>query len=262
MDESDYREVADASPDLSRDLNALIASLRTAGVDRFDPVRLHYIDALARRAATHRGSVRRMLDAKLAKALATLKERFEQAQCDARQAVARNSQQYPDAASDLQQLLAAGDFNGLRQCIGSLKTREQCASLSALVHQLEQHSPETGYPFVGARRGMNAAAPAAHTGVQAGNRAELKTIRKFRNIWSKLSADKQVAQALEQAPTNAGPINSHMLVLRSLAMMRDISPDYLNRFISYADTLLCLDQGEKEKPVMPKKQKAVKAAKK
>jgi hypothetical protein len=50
-----------------------------------------------------------------------------------------------------------------------------------------------------------------------------------------------VAQALDQAPKNAGPINSHMLVLRSLALMRDIAPDYLNRFMSYVDTLLCLD---------------------
>ena len=70
-----------------------------------------------------------------------------------------------------------------------------------------------------------------------------------------------MAQALGQAPANAGPINSHMLVLRSLALMRDISPDYLNRFLSYADTLLCLDPGEKEKPAAAKKPPAAKAAK-
>ena len=75
-------------------------------------------------------------------------------------------------------------------------------------------------------------------------RTELKSVRNFRNTWSKLSAQKQVSQALGQAPKNAGPINSHMLVLRSLELMRDISPDYLNRFMSYADTLLCLDQAD------------------
>ena len=74
------------------------------------------------------------------------------------------------------------------------------------------------------------------------SRTELKSVRNFRDTWSKLSAQKQVSQALGQAPKNAGPINSHMLVLRSLELMRDISPDYLNRFMSYADTLLCLDQ--------------------
>jgi hypothetical protein len=256
MDESESRKIADASPDSSRDLNALIASLRTAGADRFDPVRLHYIDVLAKRATAHQGSVRRMLDAKLATALAAFRERFEQAQCVARETVARHVQQYPHAANELQRLLDVGDFNGLRQCIATLKTREQCASLSALVRQLEQHAPESAYALVGTNAGANA-------GTHTGTRSELKTLRKFRNTWSKLSADKQVTQALEQAPANAGPINSHMLVLRSLALMRDISPDYLNRFMSYADTLLCLDQGEKEKekPVVPKKQKAAKVTK-
>jgi hypothetical protein len=76
-------------------------------------------------------------------------------------------------------------------------------------------------------------------------RPELRSVRNFRNTWSKLSVKKQVSQALTQAPKNAGPLNSHRVALRSLAFMRDISPDYLNRFMSHVDTLLCLDQGEK-----------------
>lgn len=247
MDEPDHREIADASLDSSADFDALIASLRIAGADRFDPVRLHYIEVLAKRASTHQGSVKRMLDARLTQALATLKERFDQARCDAEETVARCVQQYPHAADDLQRFFAVGDFKELRRLIATLKAREQCASLSALVRRLEQHAPE------------NADARVAEN---AGPRSELKTIRKFRSTWAKLSVDKQVAQALEQAPKNAGPINSHMLVLRSLALMRDISPDYLNRFMSYADTLLCLDQGEKEKPGMPKKRQVTRPAKK
>jgi hypothetical protein len=78
-------------------------------------------------------------------------------------------------------------------------------------------------------------------------RPDLKATRYFRETWSKISVDKRVTQALTQAPKNAGPINSHNLVLRSLALMRDISPDYLNQFTSYVDTLLCLDQCEKAK---------------
>ncbi len=77
-------------------------------------------------------------------------------------------------------------------------------------------------------------------------RVELKSVQRFRNTWSKLSANKQVTHALDQGPKNAGPINSHMLMLRSLTLMRDISPDYLTRFVSYVDTLLCLDQADKQ----------------
>jgi hypothetical protein len=85
---------------------------------------------------------------------------------------------------------------------------------------------------------------AGQANVAIGQRPELKSIKNFRNTWSKLSVNKQVTQALTQAPKNAGPLNSHRVALRSLALMRDISPDYLNRFMSYVDTLLCLDQGD------------------
>lgn len=72
--------------------------------------------------------------------------------------------------------------------------------------------------------------------------AETPRIQQFRKQLSQISVHKQVTQAIAQAPQNAGPINSHMLVLRSLGLMRDISPDYLNRFMGYVDTLLCLDE--------------------
>jgi hypothetical protein len=244
MDEPGYSETGDTLPDFS----AMIAALRAEGGDRFDPVHLHYIEVLAKRAIAHQGSVKHMLDAKLTQALAAFKQRFEQEKSAARETVTRSGLQYPRAADDLQRFFVEGDFKGLRHFVSSLQYSDKSsASLSGLVRQLEQHSPEN--------------AGASLVGI-AGSRFELKTIRNFRNTWSKLSADKQVAQALERAPTNAGPINSHMLVLRSLALMREISPDYLNRFMSYADTLLCLDQCEKEKPGNPKKHQVTKTAKK
>jgi hypothetical protein len=247
MIEPGHSDIAEAPQDASFDSNVLIASLRAAGAERFDPVRLHYLDVLAKRASEHQGSVRRMLDARLAQALAEFKERLDLARSDAKEAVDRGVGQYPQAAKELQRLFAAGDFKEVRRLIASLEAREQCASLGALVRELEHHASE------------HAAAPLE---IASGPRSELKVIRKFRKTWAKLSVDKQVAQALEQAPKNAGPINSHMLVLRSLALMREISPDYLNRFISYTDALLCLDQPEKEKQGTPQKQKAAKAAKK
>ena len=79
-----------------------------------------------------------------------------------------------------------------------------------------------------------------------GWRAESPRVQQFRKQLRKISVQKQVSQALAQAPQNAGPINSHMLVLRALGLMRDISPDYLNRFMNYVDTLLCLDEAQRQ----------------
>lgn len=81
---------------------------------------------------------------------------------------------------------------------------------------------------------------------------ESPCIQQFKKQLSQISVQKQVTQAIAQAPQNAGPINSHMLVLRSLGLMRDISPDYLHRFMAHVDTLLCLDETGKAK-LTPKK---------
>jgi len=231
------------------DVSAAIASLRAAGADRFDPVQCRYIDALAERAPLHQGSIKRLLDAKLAQAVAALRERFLAAQSDAREVLERSARQYPHASRELQRLYGAGDFKGLRRFAAGLHppTQGALSPLGALLRQLEQHAPDR---------------PDAPFMRSAGARRELKTIRTFKHTLSKLSVHKQVAQALEQAPKNAGPINSHMLVLRSLSLMRDISPDYLNRFITYADALLCLEQCEKEKPAVTKKSQGTKAARK
>ncbi len=71
---------------------------------------------------------------------------------------------------------------------------------------------------------------------------ELKTLRYFRSTWSRLSADRRLTQSLAKVPENAGPLNSHHLVHRSLMLMHELSPEYLNRFMSYVDTLLWVDQ--------------------
>lgn len=92
-------------------------------------------------------------------------------------------------------------------------------------------------------------------GQTASWRAESPRTQQFRQQLGKIRVQKQVAQAIAQAPQNAGPINSHMLVLRSLGLMRDISPDYLNRFMVYIDTLLCLD-GAGQGKTAPKKTSA------
>jgi hypothetical protein len=83
-------------------------------------------------------------------------------------------------------------------------------------------------------------------------RAENPRIQQFRKQLNQISVQKQVKRAIAQAPVNAGPINSHMLVLRSLSWMRDISPDYLNRFMGYVDTLLALDESDRGKATFRK----------
>ncbi len=204
-----------------------LEALRLQGAALHDPVGLHYLEQLAGRALTQPAAVQRILLARLQPAMAALQASLQQAREQAGQTLAGVAADPPATRAALQALFDACDYKGLQRLAALPPAGAATTALGALARSA---GAATAGP-----------APAAFNADHA-TRVELKSVRKFRNTWSKLSADQQLARALDQAPKNAGPINSHAVVLRSLAMMRDISPDYLNRFISYVDTLLCLDQ--------------------
>jgi len=72
--------------------------------------------------------------------------------------------------------------------------------------------------------------------------AELRSVEAFRESWARISTENEVTDAVRRGPENAGPLNSHMLVLRTLGVLQTLSPDYLRRFVAHADALLWLDQ--------------------
>lgn len=76
----------------------------------------------------------------------------------------------------------------------------------------------------------------------AEDHAEPKSLRHFRDTWSQLDTEQSIAHAHATAPANAGPLNSHSLVLQALQRMHDTSPDYLGRFMAHANALLWLEQ--------------------
>lgn len=175
------------------DAAATIDAWRARGDHRFDPVRFRFVEALAGRAANHRGEARRILDDKVSALLAVYGE-------------------------DLEKARDAGE-NATKQ---DEKSRPQRGALGALVDHIARHASSIDD------------APAA--------KDELKTLTHFRSTWSRLSAERRLTQSLATVPLNAGPLNSHHLVHRSLRLMRDLSPEYLNRFVSYVDALLGLEQ--------------------
>jgi len=71
---------------------------------------------------------------------------------------------------------------------------------------------------------------------------EPQTLQFFQRTWSRLSADRRLAQSRDTLPDNAGPLNSQHLVHRSLTLMRELSPEYLQHFVAYVDALQWLEQ--------------------
>lgn len=70
---------------------------------------------------------------------------------------------------------------------------------------------------------------------------ELDLLDSFREIWSRFDMGRQLHQSEQQIPDSAGPLNSIQLVHQALAVMRDASPDYLQHFLMYMDTLSWLE---------------------
>lgn len=132
------------------------------------------------------------------------------------------------------------------------------ARLSRLLDALTQRLPATqdaqgshdSHPTAGPTPGPSALAQLLQDRQvsPAGRSAERVRVQQFREQLQQIRVHRQVRQAIAQAPQNAGPINSHMLVLRALGLMRDISPAYLQRFMAHVDTLLCLEEATRAKP--------------
>ena len=194
-----------------------LTALRQCGAQQLDPVHWHYLEVLAQRAQAQPPQVQRILERRLERLLAAFHQRL----------------QHTPAQAQPEPVQSA-----------------KASALGALTRYLQQQLAAQEGPQANAEPAHGDAARPAHA--TPGMRTELKSVRQARNTWSRLSADKQLNQALNQAPRNAGPINSHRVVLRSLSLMRDASPDYFNRFVSYVDTLLCLDQSETDRPLAAK----------
>jgi hypothetical protein len=197
--------MADGAPSPEHDA---LAALRERGADRRDPVRFRLAQGLARRAAAHAGAARRAIDEKLAALLA----RF-------------------DAGDDAPR----GDVAPVRER----------GALAALVDHAARQKGVSAMP-VAASRGAPAQAQALASvtpvAAHAGAAADAGTVHFFKRTWSRLSADQRLAQSRASLPENAGPLNSQHLVHRSLLLMRELSPEYLERFVGYIDALQWLEQ--------------------
>ena len=198
-------------------LLARVAALRDSDPASLqaDPVRLRYLEALAHRVEGAPAAMQRVLALKLAAGLEAIEAPISGAEPAGRRpappAIQRfNAQIRPQTRPD-----------GAAPVVPT-----------SLLGQLNQHI----------QLAAQTAAGVGPNGLQFTNRPDLKSAIRFRETWARISAETEVDQATHRAPENAGPLNAHRLVLRTLALMRDLSPDYLRRFMTHTESLLWLDQ--------------------
>lgn len=223
-------------------LEQQLQALREAGAAQRDPMRWHYVEVLQRRMQAQPEAVQRLLQDRLGRALEDLASTL--AQKSALKAAPKSAQTAAYSASAT--VRAAGNPATAACAASAAKPAPDTGRTGAAA------APVTGSePSVLGRllQDLQAGTPAPQTlRPGTGRRSRLPPenprVRQFRQQLHRISVKKQVQQAIAQAPPNAGPINSQRLVLQALALMRDIAPDYLQRFMTHVDTLLCLDSAQ------------------
>jgi Protein of unknown function (DUF2894) len=186
-----------------------IAALRERGAHRADPVRFAYIEALARRSAGQAPSVQTVLAPRLAEALHDYQQRHGSAG--------------PTAAPAPTAPVA------------------RPSPLASLLQRLESTGPGASADADNSAAGPEPATP----GLPA--RAELRSLRQSRSAWKRLHLERQIAQALAQLPDNPGPLNSQLLLLRTLQRLQTLAPAYLESLITQLETLQWLAERQPER---------------
>ncbi|NHN39825.1 DUF2894 domain-containing protein [Pseudomaricurvus alcaniphilus] len=251
-------------------LNDRLEQLQTAAADGFDPVRFQYLLALVRRASDKREPVQQILASKAAAALASYEADFASAGAAGADTLTVIERDFASANSQARQLFDRCQYPALQRLAERLQrqTRQpgHC-SLAAITGELASEAPAADPASVGLlldeylqqqetrilqslATDSNAAAAPGPAPQRQAQPPELKASRKLRQQRQKQGANKLVDQAIQDidhGPASPGPLNPQMLATRALTLMRDLSPHYLNRFLSHMDTLLWLEQADVKK---------------
>jgi hypothetical protein len=217
------------------ELLAQVQALRSGATQHPDPVRLHYVQALARRLQAAPPALQTVLQSKLVEALKALGGGAEAAVPVHHEAV---EESVPTSARRITQAKAPYE---------AAPPPAPLSQLGQLNHYIHTASKQAGTDQ----------SPSA--GLTPTQPQDLKSAVRFRETWARISAETAVDQATNRAPENAGPLNAHNLVLRTLGLMRELSPDYLRRFLGHAESLLWLDQAYGQLKQPAGKGRAVKA---
>ncbi|WP_295933782.1 DUF2894 domain-containing protein [uncultured Xanthomonas sp.] len=203
-----------------------LAAWRAEHAERLDPLRFRFLEALARRTEAQQGKARELLEQKLsalldayAAALAAAPQGAGDAEADA---AVRAMQPGP---------------------LGALLAQYRPATAEATAHSGQETDTETSTATDATD--ADAAAPSHTPAASAAARLaapQLPAVEDARRLWTELRSRSQLRQSLQPAPADAGPLNSGVLVHRALALMRTLSPGYLQHFLSYVDALSWLQQ--------------------
>jgi hypothetical protein len=191
---------------------SLLENLRQQGAHRFDPVRFRYLESFEQRLLA-RGLQGGAHWQKLERAVADYQARS-------------------DSAEQPKQTTATCELSALSVLLNRLNQTTE-TSIEAPRSSLEQ-------------RVFGEAEEHGHSGSGSGSPTPLKAMTRVQADHGIHALQERIRSAIESTPKEAGPMNAHRLVSRAIAEMQRLSPEYLERFARYTDTLMALERMAKK----------------
>lgn len=258
------------------DLNELFDPIDKARAEIFDPVRFAYIASLAYRTCISSNLDNTALLNKLNTALDSFRSDFLSAEKEAKNNLQALQSKSSESASEhydaAKGLLDSGNFRQLEKLIDSLSNEhtkqntklglnlnhtasslpvslltELNALVKSKVDNAGDDNTERSFDDI-LNQQVNDLSASSET-LQEQSHAlnndapeELQSMKAFRESMKYFNIDKVIERAINDLPANPGPHNPHMLAIKSLTQMRELSPQYLRRFAAYIETLLWLEK--------------------
>jgi len=238
------------------DCGEQIAFILERGDNRFDETRFRYISSMYDRAVKQRSTVSLALMSKVHKLLTRYQTDVSLSDESTMALSRRIKMSFPESSNEVDRLERHYNAKALIKLEERLTRTSGGGVLSALTNLLLQESESDdsqGIPsfleLLQSQENEVVQTFSDNETCTRSKRIELKSTRLFRESQEKFNSEKLIRQAIKEGPDNPGPINPHMLAIRSLSTMQSLSPQYLKRFLSYIDTVFWLEQaGEELKP--------------
>jgi hypothetical protein len=237
--------------ELACELESKLTALKQIQANNFAPARFVYIATLLAKSQTAKQSVSDALKQKVEFALSNYQQDFDNAHRNAQTLAEQIIEQQPKASAQVQLLMLNCQFGELNK-LANKQQHIKPSLLAALNNYINQEqdqavdNPQESFSdmlnLIESTAVKNSQRPSQQTATSKTNKAaELKSFNSFKQFKEKYDTDKLVEQMITLRPENLGPLNPHMLLIKSLESLRELSPQYLSRFVTYIDAILRLE---------------------
>ncbi|MCK0154721.1 DUF2894 domain-containing protein [Alcanivorax sp. S6407] len=227
------------------ELSERIKSLQAEGAEQFAPAAFCFLQRQQQRLAQLRHTSPRTL-ARLAGAVGQLEQQMASSQQAVEQQWNRETQP---------QLTPLYEQHNFKTLLRQLAPAQPSSPLADVITQLRQNGnhapePENRDPLralLQEQEGnlLEEEQPVPQP-VSDGPR-ELKALTRVRAGQQQQRKRRRIEDALTHTPSDAGPLNSHRLVTRAITALQELSPAYLDHFVTYVDTLMVLEKAGKKR---------------